>query len=148
MEKPKSIYRKKSKLVGKCRSDIGYGCFAAEVIAKRSFIAYFIGALVSNAEYNSKPESAKGYAHYFDKGKVFDCYDYAKANLCTASMANSPHRTTTKFANCKVVVDHRNQRVYLRAITDIQLDEELVYFYGSTYTHYPSCVRKYCACKI
>lgn len=133
--------------------------FAKDIILKGEIIDYFVGELISHAEADKRTEDDKGgYIIYLDINYCVDCYETCRIGECLASKSNTPvgliNADTGRkaIANAKLIIrimntpdlsdplDIISERTiyvaYLKAICDIQCDQEIIYPYGRKYNHY------------
>lgn len=112
------------------RSRTGLGLFALDPIPKDACIIEYVGNLLTDEEY---ARSRSRYLFDLGKGRVLDGSPrWNRARYINHSCA----------PNCETEV-HR-QKVYVRALRDIEPGEELVYNYGEEY--FDAFLRGHCLC--
>jgi len=125
---------------------VGNGAFATHVIKKDDLVVQFFGSKLKASTYISQVQRSKTkpyYAHYLnknDKGEimVLDCWSSAvKGNCCASVVSSSTNLYTESGAkilpSCKVI--NFKGRVYLRAVKDTQVGEELFCVYGNCFRY-------------
>ena len=128
---------------------VGAGLAATQKISRGDALFVFQGKVQNYDEYKKEVKNnltKPYYAHYYGKTggkdggkvKILNCYDeYLKGN-CLASMVNSAtHLVNAKGQtikpNCRII---RNKgKIYLRAITDIDINDEFFCCYGKNFDY-------------
>jgi hypothetical protein len=129
---------------------VGKGAVASMPIKNGDKIICFHGNLKTATAFNNEVKlgtTCKFYVHYAGKyvngrktgtDRVLDCYSTFKNGACKASAINSANNLQTLdkkriTPNCEL---HRiGTTIYLKAIKDIDVDEELFFAYGVSFSY-------------
>jgi hypothetical protein len=124
---------------------VGQGLFARSIFEPDDIIVYYRGDVIPVNEYrNREREGRGGYCVQITNDTVLDCYNCWLRGECLASFANSNSNAFVKDksvfgpappCNAQIVVNRTNRTVYLRAIKNIAMNEEILVPYGKAYVY-------------
>jgi hypothetical protein len=119
--------------------------FAKSVYEAGDNIAFYHGDLISIEAYNKRvSEGNGGYALQITNNVMLDCYRSTMNGQCLASLANS---STNAFVvrknefvpapapNATIVIHRGNKTAYLRALRNIQCNDEILTSYSKSYIY-------------
>ena len=111
-------------------SNAGKGLFTTQFIPKGTLIVEYKGRITTWKDVlNGK--TFNGYVYYIKRNYVIDAMPYKKALGRFANDASGLNRRRGLLNNSKFVV--RGNRVFIQAIKDVDIDEEILVSYGKEY---------------
>lgn len=111
-------------------SNAGKGLFTTQFIPKGTLIVEYKGRITTWKDVlNGK--TFNGYVYYIKRNYVIDAMPYKKALGRFANDAGGLNKRRGLLNNSKFIV--RGNRVFLQAIKDIDIDEEVLVSYGREY---------------